>query len=410
MASRRKPRETRTETEQAEEIPRGAALFSDKEFAEDWDHLAIIRTEPAEDEGFLGRVTIDTTEEQLRARFGGGTFKVQARDQGGNYKGQRTIKISGEPIFSSPAAEAKYRRANLLPAKPIDGPPPPAPAAAPAFGAAEIVTLMATMQAAADKSLQAFMQMQQEQQRQADERRRADDRERDERRRADDERRAREDANNRERDQMLFKSLLETARGGGSSGDQLSAFTQGMTVVTKMTEQIRANMPAAAAGGKDDDDDEKPDDPTATAVQAGARGLVDAIIGRMTGQGAAAAAPAVPALPPVAAPGSITLTGEQAAAAAELVRVARENGVDPDAIFSDAMKKTVTAVRRVAQRRAAPAAPTTTTPPAAAVELEPAPNAPVFSNGESVADMATRLARGQAAAQSEGGGSSSPAS
>ncbi len=89
----------------------GAPLF---ELAGDLTAVAkvgVIRDEPIE-EGQLGYVLPDATEETIRRRWGGGTYRLQAKtEQGHHLKGGfRTIKLAGEPKFTDAVSLAKYRR------------------------------------------------------------------------------------------------------------------------------------------------------------------------------------------------------------------------------------------------------------------------------------------------------------
>jgi hypothetical protein len=86
------------------------------------DHLAVERLEPPE--GFLGTIDPLSTEEDLRAKYGGGKFRLRARDAGSHYvKGipVGTVQIGGEPIFISMTFEKQWRRRQGLDNGPSNG-------------------------------------------------------------------------------------------------------------------------------------------------------------------------------------------------------------------------------------------------------------------------------------------------
>jgi hypothetical protein len=75
-------------------------------------YIAVTREDP--EEGFLGKLRPTATEADLRKKWGGGTYSLSPRSSGGKYlKGlpARELIIAGDPIFSSRAAELKWKRA-----------------------------------------------------------------------------------------------------------------------------------------------------------------------------------------------------------------------------------------------------------------------------------------------------------
>ena len=58
--------------------------------ADELQDIQIHRTDPAEEEGYLGVVPLGFTEENIRARWGGGRFKLILRNTGNKLKGPST--------------------------------------------------------------------------------------------------------------------------------------------------------------------------------------------------------------------------------------------------------------------------------------------------------------------------------
>jgi len=74
-------------------------------------YIAVTREDP--EEGFLGKLTPNATEQDIKKRYGGGTFTLHARLPDGKpaKNGRRLIVISGDPIFQSETAERKWKKA-----------------------------------------------------------------------------------------------------------------------------------------------------------------------------------------------------------------------------------------------------------------------------------------------------------
>jgi hypothetical protein len=87
-------------------------LFED---VTDLSYISVSREDP--EEGYVGRITPAATEKDIAKKWGGGTFALRPCNAGGKYVkglGTRTIQIAGDPIFQSPAAEAKWKRSQGL--------------------------------------------------------------------------------------------------------------------------------------------------------------------------------------------------------------------------------------------------------------------------------------------------------
>lgn len=76
--------------------------------------VAVHRSEP--DSGYLGWMAPDVSEAALVSKWGGGTYKLEAKNALGQVVpgGIRTLKLAGDPIFSSQVEEKRWRRANGL--------------------------------------------------------------------------------------------------------------------------------------------------------------------------------------------------------------------------------------------------------------------------------------------------------
>jgi hypothetical protein len=79
--------------------------------------VGVRRTDP--DSGYLGYMSPDVTETTLRAKWGGGTYRLEGKNLAGQVvkDGVRTCKIAGDPIFTSELEEKDWRRMHSLPAK-----------------------------------------------------------------------------------------------------------------------------------------------------------------------------------------------------------------------------------------------------------------------------------------------------
>ena len=87
----------------------GAPLFADESNGE-IAYILVTREDP--EEGYLGRISAAATEEDIRKKYGGGTFMIDARLSTGKpiKNGRKVIPIAGDPIFKNEAAERKWKR------------------------------------------------------------------------------------------------------------------------------------------------------------------------------------------------------------------------------------------------------------------------------------------------------------
>jgi hypothetical protein len=74
--------------------------------------ISVRRTDPAE--GHLGYLGPDASEAEIFAKWGGGEFVLQAKNDGMQIVKQTTIKLAGDPLWQSEIEEARWRRQNGL--------------------------------------------------------------------------------------------------------------------------------------------------------------------------------------------------------------------------------------------------------------------------------------------------------
>lgn len=110
------------ETEDAEDQHPEAPLFSPLlRRAKRIETVTVRRTDPEDPAKwiYLGAIPVDTTESGLKAKWGGGTYRLEGKNAAGQIvaNGVRPVRLSGDPIFESEVEERKWRKANGLPDK-----------------------------------------------------------------------------------------------------------------------------------------------------------------------------------------------------------------------------------------------------------------------------------------------------
>lgn len=343
--------EEKKEADQEEKLAR-APLFAALEDAEGIDSIVIERLAPIR-EGTLGKMEPEITEEDIAARWGGGKFRVWARNARGKQITNRTIEIAGEPIFASEISRAQYRRM-------VGGSPDqaaPAPTGAPVPSWQEILAI----QAAADERRREDYERRVADQEKAHQRelermhmeqefRRKESEEREERRR-------KEAEETRQRDREFQAVMMQIAQASGAGkADPVQTLLQGF----QLGQQV-------GGGGE-------PGDPM-TALAANLPAILDRAGTLLPG---AARPPAqaeqVPATQGPQRPDQITFGGPIGQKARRVVEHLRNQGVEPEAALDQAFNMLL-----ATRRQTAPAE----TPPAPAVnrgrftrKTEPAGPAP----------------------------------
>lgn len=140
-----RPRKVQTVTKQEyiddgeEEREDGFAGLFDPSVLGSIVRVRVIRKDP--NEGTVGYLEDPMQgETEIAERWGGSTYVIQGLDGRGAIRKSGTVKIAGDPIFVSTAAEMQWRRSRNLPMNP--GTMPAAAAAAPGMSFQELFTLM----------------------------------------------------------------------------------------------------------------------------------------------------------------------------------------------------------------------------------------------------------------------------
>lgn len=112
-----RPRKTRTTIEREEIDPddeesavSDVALFAANEIA-GCERIDIFRQGPI-DEGLLGKLSAEDTEDTIKNTYGGGTYVLFAKDSRGKILSRRALKVAGDPIFTSAIARTQWKRMN----------------------------------------------------------------------------------------------------------------------------------------------------------------------------------------------------------------------------------------------------------------------------------------------------------
>jgi hypothetical protein len=368
---------TKPELDEADAALANAPLFAVADDA-DVSHIMVTRTDPYE--GTLGRMPPTTTELEIKRKWGGGTFQLQARNERNRMikGGFKTLEISGDPIFESLAAQKKWERRNGLEE---DAPAPPSDA----IGIKEIFALLnsteskqkaeadrrsAEQEAAHKRELERLRvegeirtrdraeedarreRMAQER----EERRRKEDEERDERRRREqedrDERRRKDEEAARLRDREFQVSIAQISKKGNADGSEM--LLKGI--------QLAKDLGTG-------------DGPTADPFSAIAAALLPGVADKLglVGGGKSAPVPAGGGPPAGAASAdAVTFDGALGKKTREVIAHLEAEGYDPESAIATVLDQ----LKRV-KRKTAPAAPAVAaaTSPAGALPAAPAPKA-----------------------------------
>jgi len=310
-------KEDSDEKEQGERLAR-APLFGSLDDPGGIDSIAIERIAPVREGTLPGKLEPETTEDDIAARFGGGKFRLWARDARGKTITNRVIEIGGEPIFSSEIARAQYRR--------MMGPVPETPAPAqPTLSLQEIIALTTGADERRREDYERRMAEQERAHQREIERLRVDGEQRERERAAEDERRRREgderdlrrekDAETtRQRDREFHAVMMQIAQvSGQGKADPVQVLLQGFQLGQQMV-----------GGG------EPPD--AITALASNLPAILERA-GSMLPGARAAAAPAaeqVPATQGPQRPDRIAFEGKIGVKARRVVEHLQRQGVDPE--------------------------------------------------------------------------------
>lgn len=347
------------------------------------DRILVERTDP--EEGTLGTCPPHWTEADIKGKWGGGTFKLQARDQKNKPMkgGFRTVVIAGDPIFESEIAERRWKRQQ--------GVREPSAAGAATPGISDVVTLIKQQEATAKteaqqriEEMQKRHEMELERMRleatnKAEERKReAEDRERERRDREDRDKRDREEREareKREREDREERRRLEDERarirdrefsvmlqqlGKSNSGpNPTEMLVRGIEIASKLggggeldpLSELAKNIPAILDSGK-------------ALVNPGAKAKPDD-------------------------DKTLTLEGALGIKALQVVQHFKQQGLDPAQALSDLFDAVLKMAR--AAPAPAPAADQAAAAPPAAQEAPSSPAAPA----DDATDAGGRRARGR---------------
>ena len=327
------------------------AIFAELDGGDRVDHIIVTRIRPVR-EGALERQEPTITEDDLRERFGGGTYMLQGRnDRGRPVKGAyKTVEISGTPILTSPLAQQAYERMLRAQGGGVAG--------APAITLADVATMLAQntereerererreaedrrrreeeearhrrelemieARAKADREARAAEdERRQKLEAEREEKRRREEQEREDRRRREDDereaRRKREAAEDRERDRQWQQTML--AAGKREAGpDPLATLMVGVNL---------ARTIGGGGGG------EAPADPL-TALAGNLPATVTELGKLFRGQGGAAA-PGAPAAAGGAQP--LTIEGELGDLGKKAVEHVAKQGHKPEEVLANAFR------------------------------------------------------------------------
>ncbi|MEO7827171.1 MAG: hypothetical protein ABIR60_08530 [Allosphingosinicella sp.] len=330
--------------------------------------IAVRRTDP--NEGHLGELPPDASEQDILGKWGGGTFLAQAKNDAGQVVTATSLKLAGDPIFVSEYEENRWRRLNGLQPKArgnTDG----------GGSLKDVLTLLEERAEKArieerDRRAEDRKEQQEREERarrdqreheeklareirETDERRRKDEADREDRRRKeqreDDERRARQHREDLERveasnkaqlaqTQQFFQQLSAVSKekgdGGGGAATAIKTLMTGMELAMKMRPE---------GGGE-----AAPTD-ALTAIMSRlpeilteARETAKSVIHEVTASKKPAAAPALaPARNPRARAAKpdgeleheITITGPTAARFKQMIAVLQQQKKDPEKVLND---------------------------------------------------------------------------
>lgn len=191
------------------------------------DRVHVFRKDP--DEGFLADVAPTITEQEILARWGGSTFRLEGKNSLGRIVKVRQLSIAGDPVFVSEIFEARWRRANGLRPR-ADG-----STTQPDHMSAKDMILMMTEQAAQRRQEERErLEAARRDELEREERRRKDQEERDERRRKDEH--EREDRNRKLRAEEEDRRRLQHKE------DMERATSQSAMVMQQQAQMFQATI------------------------------------------------------------------------------------------------------------------------------------------------------------------------
>lgn len=339
-------------------------------------YLAVTRTEP--EEGYLGRIKPNATEQDIARKWGGGTFVIAARGEKGTYikNATRTVEIAGDPVFKSQAAEARWRREQGL-----EDPAKKSNTAAPGERPLSVTDLMLLSDKAAERAREQtqmiFAQitaLQMQAHSQQLEAMRAELARRDQATREEQARRDQLDAAERDRNREFLKTMVEV-RTKTDAADPVSLLFKGIELAKRLGGDgegpgdplalLTANLPQIIAEGRKLLHAERAAPPPQQLANPGDEDEYDDEEEEEDEEAdeEAAADDGTP---------KVELTGDLAVKFAAVVERLQAQGADPETTISHAFDIMAGKAKRPGPPAAPPAAPTSSTAPAAAAPEPPA--------------------------------------
>lgn len=316
----------------------GVPLFEQAtgEDAERIDKIGVIRMEPL-DEGHVGYIEPNAAEEDIFRRWGGGTYRLQAKTSYGKpvKGGFKTVRIAGDPKFETAISLARWKRLKRQEAADDNEPAEREPRRREP-GALELFELQERKEEARrqrDKEEYDRRELEREashkreierlrieaegreRERRADDERRERERQaleerRDRDRRADEDRRTVEQEQQRTRDREFYANMLAMQKDGAKAG--------GLGATLELLAAAKELFASSGDGGGD----------PITALMQNLPAILDkssGIAASMTEQQQPAAAGQAPGGGP-----RVQLTGAHAVKLAQVVQHLRGQGIDPD--------------------------------------------------------------------------------
>lgn len=111
-ASKKKKAEEEEDEEEAEELSSSPLFANLNRAGKRIDRVSVRRLEP--NSGFMGIMPPNVTEDMISAKWGGGDYRLEAKNDAGAILKVRAYKIAGDPQFVSEAEERQWRRSNGL--------------------------------------------------------------------------------------------------------------------------------------------------------------------------------------------------------------------------------------------------------------------------------------------------------
>jgi hypothetical protein len=224
------------EEEEAEDLASAPLFAAVNRAGKRIDRVSVRRLEP--NSGFMGIMPAAVTEEMIFAKFGGGDYRLEAKNDAGGILKVRAYKIAGDPQFASEAEERTWRRQNGLDPKTARG-----------GAGSDVKEMLAIMEERDDKRRAELLEREERTRKDADAREDRDRRQREERdtiarreEEAREERRRRESREDDERRTRAHREDLERI-----SAQNAAALAQSQQYFTQLAASMKADERSSSA-------------------------------------------------------------------------------------------------------------------------------------------------------------------